>query len=295
MPNHATNSFFVGVGGASSSGKSRILRSLTFLLGRKNTTHVDLDGYHKHDREERTHFCEYPDQPEANDFEKLSSDLTALRSGLSVEMPMYNHKIGRFDTPKKVSPSPIVFVEGLHASAINSICGMELIDLSVFLYPEEDLRHSWKIRRDVVDRSYRYMDAVEQVERRKPFVEQFVLTQRDTADVVVHIVADSSRILHHLIFVSAAIVNVVKRLQDLFVVSPVAPPWIVSPDSEPYLAVTDVRLEELTEALQSFEFSLPPSGHKKLTRATRPESYTHVVRCLAAAVIASMTNSRKED
>ncbi len=295
MSKDTTNPFFVGVGGASSSGKSRVLRSLTALLGRRYTAHVDLDGYHRHDREERTHLCEYPDQPEANDFETLFSDLTALRRGLLVKIPMYNHKTGRFDTPRKVNPKPIIFVEGLHAAAINSICGKKLIDFSVFLHPEEDLRRSWKVRRDVADRSYRYMDAVEQIERRRPFVEQFVLTQREMADVVVQMVAHSPQIVHHRIFLSPTIVDVVKSLQDLFVVSPVAPPWSVTPDSGPYLLVIDVRQEKLTEALQSFGLIFPSSEHNNLKRHTRPESYTNAVRCLAATIIASMMNSRKKE
>ncbi|MHA1640550.1 MAG: uridine kinase family protein [Candidatus Heimdallarchaeota archaeon] len=175
----------IAIAGASASGKSKMVYSLREILNLENTTHFDLDGYHLHNRNERIRLKEYPDQPQANDFKKIINHLMKLKSGQKVFMQTYDHKKGDFTSPVKIIPKAILFVEGLHAILLNDISKKQLTDISIFLYPEEDLRTSWKIFRDTKERNYDMDDATRQVHERHKFVQKYVLPQKDQADILI--------------------------------------------------------------------------------------------------------------
>ncbi len=190
---HERKTFVIGVSGASGSGKSTFLRSMFFYL--KNVySYLDLDGYHKHTRKERKSRNEYPDQIKANDFNRIINDVKELSNWKTVSAPKYNHRKGVFSKPKKIEPNDILFIEGLHAGMINQISGEKLIDLSIFIYPEEDLRKSMKVRRDVWRRGYSYSEVIDQIEKRNPLVEQFILPQIDFSDIIVRMYRESGHI-----------------------------------------------------------------------------------------------------
>jgi len=177
----------IGIAGASASGKSSVLKSISSYLNEENVTHLDLDGYHLHTREERKKLNEYPDEIKANDFDKIIHDIKALMLGKTIDMPIYDHKNGVFSSSVRLSPKQIVFVEGLHSVMINEILGQKIVDLSVFLYPDEDLRKSWKVKRDIDERGYSYSEATEQIANRKPFVIKYIFPQINIADILIPI------------------------------------------------------------------------------------------------------------
>ncbi|MHA1279704.1 MAG: hypothetical protein ACTSQ8_21075 [Candidatus Helarchaeota archaeon] len=174
----------VSITGASSSGKSTLLNGLSNILGRDNVTHVDMDGYHFHTREERLALNEFPDEPKANDFNKLIADLKALSSGNSILMPTYNHTHGEFGKPIIIYPQKYIIVEGLHAILINTIAEKKMIDFSIFIYPDEDLRRSWKIKRDVNKRGYSFAIALEQIYKRENYVNKYINPQIFLSDCI---------------------------------------------------------------------------------------------------------------
>jgi phosphoribulokinase len=201
----------IGIAGASASGKTTVLRSLTTLVGRGNAAHLDLDGYHLHSREERQLLCEYPEDPSANDLCRAGRDLEHLLGGRTVSMPVYDHKAGAFTRPKVLSPRPILFVEGLHAGLLNGRARRQLVDYTVFVNPREDLRLAWKVNRDVNDRGYSYADATGQIALREPYVRKYVRPQRDSASVVALVEMTSSRTQSHRVFVTPRFYQQLRR------------------------------------------------------------------------------------
>lgn len=280
---------FVAVGGASSSGKTRVLRSLKAAFGARWTAHLDLDGYHKHDREQRRALGEFPEESQANDFARIAADLRQLRDGVGVKVPTYDHTTGCFGQLRSVKPCFITFVEGLHAVALNTICGEHLTELSILLDPEEDLRRSWKVHRDVSERSYTYDAAVSEVQQREPFVRHDILAQRELADIVVHITPCAPRLPYHTVLVRSAVMNGM-RLQRVLNFSSETVPQVAGRDYGSFFAVEGLRPEQLLHAIDACPFDIPRSTRTILSAKTRAGSYQNAIRQLAAIILATIAD-----
>lgn len=197
----------IGIAGASASGKSKLAHSMVRAIGLDWVSHIDMDGYHLHARLERMAMNEVPDQPRANDFKLFIEHLDALRAGKSIQMPLYNHTAGKLGGHSLRNPRPIILAEGLHAGLVNSLGKRNVVDILVYLDPEEDLRRAWKIARDVKDRSYSYEQAVQQVETRLPYERKHIHPQRDKADLVVAIRSEGPGRQCHQVILSDTFLN----------------------------------------------------------------------------------------
>jgi len=197
MEKHQKTLLTIAIAGASASGKTKMILALLDYLKGKNIQHLDMDGYHLHTREERVLLGEYPDEIKANNFDKLISDLRSLKSGKSILMPIYDHNNGIFGKPILKEPKEIIVVEGLHATLINELANQELIDFSIFINPDEDLRKAWKVKRDVTDRYYSYLVAIHQIRERERFVAEQILPQIHISDSIIQIGQVSNHSLCH--------------------------------------------------------------------------------------------------
>ncbi len=195
----------IAISGASSSGKTTLLRTLSSIMGDDHITHIDMDGYHLHSREEREQLNEYPEDLKANDFCRLAQDIRALKSGNIIFMPTYVHENGDFGEPILQHPRAVIFVEGLHASMLNKISGQDLVDYSVFVCPDEDLRKSWKVRRDVNERGYSYTAATRQISERTVFEQRYVFPQSYGSDILFQIERESGRRVRNNVLLSSSL------------------------------------------------------------------------------------------
>jgi phosphoribulokinase len=76
-----------------------------------------------------------------------------------------------------------VIVEGLLPLADRR--ARDVIDLAVFLEPDEILRRRWKLERDVFERGYSPQQVVDELNLREPDVAAYVRPQRAFADIIV--------------------------------------------------------------------------------------------------------------
>ncbi|RWW88397.1 hypothetical protein BHE74_00002727 [Ensete ventricosum] len=126
-----TRTVVIGLAADSGCGKSTFMRRLTSVLGGvaepprgcnaysntlvgDATTVICLDDYHALDREERKEKGVTALDPKANNFDLMYEQVRALKSGVAVEKPVYNHVTGRLDPPELIRPPNILFIEGLH-------------------------------------------------------------------------------------------------------------------------------------------------------------------------------------
>jgi hypothetical protein len=121
--------------------------------------------------------------PNANDLYLLCEHTRALSQGLTITKVRYDHRSGRFTAPRRVSPSRFVLVVGLHPFYLKRM--REMLDVRIYLEPEEELRRSWKRDRDVRLRGYREDQVVEQIREREADAQAFIRPQRQFADVLV--------------------------------------------------------------------------------------------------------------
>jgi phosphoribulokinase len=173
----------VAVAGDSASGKSTLARGIEWILGVERVTRICVDDYHRFDRRTRESLGITALQPEANDLDRMAEHLERLSLGQAIDKPVYDHASGELLQPERVEPRDTVVVEGLLPLGTRRL--RDRFDVSVYLEPEEELRHRWKIERDCDERGYDILAVVDDLRRRELDAEAFVRPQREVADIVV--------------------------------------------------------------------------------------------------------------
>lgn len=181
----------LALAGDSASGKSTLSRGIEFILGVGRVGRVCTDDYHRYDRAQRAELGVTPLAPEANRMDLMAEHLRTLAAGNPVTKPTYDHHTGTFGVEERVDAAEIVIVEGLLPLADRAV--RDAIDVAVFLEPEEELRHRWKLERDVFERGYSPKEVVAELKRRAPDAAEYIQPQRDYADVVVRFMGTQAR------------------------------------------------------------------------------------------------------
>ena len=178
-------SLVMGIGGGTGAGKTTIARRITD--GVDSVSVVPLDNYYR-DRsgvplEERRQI-NY-DHPDAFDWELVREQLSALCEGRAVEMPQYDFTVhDRTGETVRVDPGEVVIVEGILALYDDVVGGM--LDLSLYVETDADVRILRRIRRDVVERGRDLEGVIEQyLSTVKPMHEQFVAPTKAEADLII--------------------------------------------------------------------------------------------------------------
>jgi len=174
---------FIAIGGDSGTGKSTLAAGFCRIFGEERITTLCLDDYHGLKRCERRLVGITALDPLANNFSWMVNLLLQLSQGETIQKPVYDHHDGTFGAPEELRPREVVIVQGLHPFLVPGI--RALFDLKVWLDPEEELKHRWKIQRDVAKRGYTREAVEREIEARRPDVEAHIAPQRSFADLVV--------------------------------------------------------------------------------------------------------------
>ncbi len=179
--------FVIGVAGGSGSGKSTVADRVIAMAGHERVAVIALDSY----------YCDMPqlpleerakvnyDHPDAFDWELMRSHLATLRSGGSVDVPLYDFStFSRSDSCTYVRAAPIVVVEGLLVLWEPEL--RALMDLKVFVDADPDVRFIRRFRRDVADRGRTPESVIEQyLATVRPAHLQFIEPSKRYADVII--------------------------------------------------------------------------------------------------------------
>ncbi|MCL2924557.1 MAG: phosphoribulokinase [Trichodesmium sp. MAG_R04] len=175
----------IGVAGDSGCGKSTFLRRIKDVFGEELVTVICLDDYHSLDRKQRKETGITALDPRANNFDLMYKQIKALKNLESIDKPIYNHETGMIDPPEKVHPNHIIVIEGLHPLYDERV--RELIDFSVYLDISDEVKISWKIKRDMAERGHRYEDVLASINARRPDFEAYIDPQKAYSDVIIQI------------------------------------------------------------------------------------------------------------
>jgi phosphoribulokinase len=173
----------LAIAGDSASGKTTLTQGLVQALGEDRLTAICVDDYHRHNRRERSGQPFTALHPEANYIEIMEQHLQLLAMGQPVLKPVYDHDTGELVRPVLVEPREFVVVEGL--LPLHSKLTRASFDIAVYLDPPEEIRRSWKIKRDTTTRGYTREQVEAELARREPESEAFIRPQRRWADIVV--------------------------------------------------------------------------------------------------------------
>lgn len=179
--------FVIGVAGGSGSGKSTVADRVISVAGHGRVAVIALDSYYRDAPElplEERALVNY-DHPDAFDWELMREQLAALRSGGSVEVPLYDFAtFSRLPSSTTVHSAPIVVVEGLLVLWEPEL--RALMDLKVFVDADADVRFIRRFRRDVADRGRTPESVISQyLETVRPSHLQFIEPSKRYADVII--------------------------------------------------------------------------------------------------------------
>ncbi|TVQ10142.1 MAG: phosphoribulokinase [Leptolyngbya sp. DLM2.Bin27] len=173
----------LGIVGDSAAGKTTLTRGIAQILGEHQVTTICTDDYHRYDRKQRKEMGISALHPDCNYIDIIQQHLGLLRTGQPILKPIYNHTSGGFDAPEYIEPKRFVIVEGLLGYSTRAC--RDAYDVKVYLAPPEDLRATWKIKRDTRKRGYTAEEVIDQIKAREGDSEAFIRPQRQWADVVV--------------------------------------------------------------------------------------------------------------
>ncbi|BAZ45996.1 phosphoribulokinase [Chondrocystis sp. NIES-4102] len=173
----------LGIVGDSAAGKTTLTKGVAQVLGADNVTVICTDDYHRYDRVQRAEMGISALHPDCNYLNIIEQHLALLREGQAILKPIYNHSTGSFDPPEYIEPRKYVIIEGLLGYSTRKM--RDSYDVKTYLAPPEDLRATWKIKRDTRKRGYNEEQVLEQLRQREPDSEAYIRPQRKWADMVV--------------------------------------------------------------------------------------------------------------
>lgn len=177
----------IGIAGGSGSGKTTVVRALTEKLHKKVTV-IPQDAYYKDssdltDEEKRVHNFDHPD---SIDWELLCGQLAELKSGKTVQQPIYSYiSCSRSKTETTtVEPADVIIVEGILIFTCPEL--REQMDIKIFVDADDDDRLMRVMERDISERGKDVRWVIERYSRTvKPMYLQFIEPSKRFADIII--------------------------------------------------------------------------------------------------------------
>ncbi|KSV60025.1 uridine kinase [Acetivibrio ethanolgignens] len=176
----------IGVAGGSASGKTTVANRLKEEFA-GSVELISHDCYYKaHDDMPFEERCKLNyDHPTAFDTERLIQDILTLKSGQSIEEPIYDYAIhNRAKETTTIHPAKVIIVEGF--LIFENVELRNLMDIKIFVDTDADERIIRRILRDVEERGRSLQSVITQYcETVKPMHEQFVEPTKKYADIII--------------------------------------------------------------------------------------------------------------
>lgn len=176
----------IGVAGGSASGKTTVANRLKQEFA-GSVELISHDCYYKaHDDMPFEQRCKLNyDHPTAFDTERLIQDILTLKSGHSIEEPIYDYTMhNRAKETTTIHPAKVIIIEGF--LIFENVELRNLMDIKIFVDTDADERIIRRILRDVEERGRSLQSVITQYcETVKPMHEQFVEPTKKYADIII--------------------------------------------------------------------------------------------------------------
>lgn len=177
----------IGIAGGSGSGKTTVVNKIIQALPNDSVALIPQDAYYfdnghlSLEEKRKINF----DHPNSIEFDLLVDDIRKLKSGKTVNQPMYSYvTCARLKESIEVVPKRIVIVEGILILANKKL--RDLLNIKLFVATDSDDRLMRIIRRDVQERGRNYNDALIHYEKFvKPMHQEFIEPTKLYADVII--------------------------------------------------------------------------------------------------------------
>jgi len=177
----------IGICGGTGSGKTTVAQRILAAFGESTVACIQQDSYYRDlnampvDERRRINF----DHPDSVDGALFLQHLQDLRSGKSIERPVYDYATHlRQASTVRIAPLPVILVEGIlifHDERMR-----RLMDLRIYVDCAADIRFTRRLQRDIRDRGRSVESVVEQyLSTVRPMHEQYVAPCIRYADIII--------------------------------------------------------------------------------------------------------------
>jgi len=201
----------IGIAGGTGSGKTTVVNEIMKILNVGDVVVIPQDSYYK----DNSHLplevrleLNY-DHPDSIDFELLTEHIKELRTGRSVDQPIYSYlTCSRSKTETiKIEPAKVVIIEGILIYTCREL--MKQIDIKVFVDADADDRLGRVIFRDNLERGRTVEKVLERYEKTvKPMHLQFIEPSKRYADIII------PQGGHNQVAISILLATIEKALQE---------------------------------------------------------------------------------
>jgi uridine kinase len=177
----------IGIAGGTGSGKTTVTNKILEHLDGERVAVIQHDAYYK----DISFFGGLPpskvnfDHPESLETGLLIRHIQKLRSGRSIERPVYDftsHR--RLENTVRVDPREIIIIDGILILVDEHL--RELMDIKLYVDADADERLIRRIRRDIAERGRSIESVMDQYIRTvKPMHLQFVEPSKHWADIII--------------------------------------------------------------------------------------------------------------
>lgn len=177
----------IGIAGGTGSGKTTVVQQIVAELPEDEVCVISQDSYYKETShlsfEERIQINF--DHPKAIDFDLLETHLKALKSGASIEQPVYSFvEHNRTGETLTTHPKKVVIVEGILILSHPEL--RDLFDIKLFVHADSDERLIRRLKRDMADRGRDLNEVLNRYQNTlKPMHQQFIEPTKEYADIII--------------------------------------------------------------------------------------------------------------
>ena len=176
----------LGIAGGTASGKTTVARKIHEAFASR-VAFIDQDSYYRpldHLSLEERREVNF-DHPDAFDSDLLVAHVKALKSGASIEKPVYDFVTStRQPRTVTVSPADLILIEGILVLHMEPL--RQEMDVRIFVETEDDVRIIRRLTRDIKERGRDFDHVIHQYFRHvRPMHMAFVEPSKRWADIVV--------------------------------------------------------------------------------------------------------------
>lgn len=177
----------IGIAGGTGCGKTTVVNTILNELPEGEVVVISQDSYYKDTShlsyEERVQINF--DHPRSIDFKLLVNHLNDLKSGKSIQQPVYSFvKHNRTGDTIQTQPRKVIIVEGILILTNPEI--RELFDIKIFVHADSDERLIRRLKRDISERGRDIDEVLTRYQTTlKPMHEQFIEPMKEYADIII--------------------------------------------------------------------------------------------------------------
>ena len=182
----------ISIAGDSATGKTTFSNILEQFFGSKFVDKVELDSFHKYERNDPAWEASTHLNPEMNNLLEFKKTILSLINGETQIIQNYNHLTGKFDSTNKKRIKDFLIIEGLHSLYFNDL--NKRFDLNVFLDVEQKIKDEAKLKRDL-ERKKSEQEINLEIKKRRDDFSKYIVPQQMSSDINIKtILRDKDRV-----------------------------------------------------------------------------------------------------